>query len=97
MTPLGSLVVAETHDAAVGKLKALINSRGFDADALLADEAGTRQLLGRFVWGDPDEVIAGVRELIALGLDGVVFNMVADADDVEAIALAGETLTTALG
>ena len=56
-----------------------------------------RQLLGRFVWGDPDEVIAGVRELIALGLDGVVFNMVADADDVEAIALAGETLTTALG
>ena len=64
---------------------------------MLADEAGARQLLGRFIWGDPDEVIAGVRELIDLGLDGVVFNMVADADDVENIALAGETLTTALG
>jgi alkanesulfonate monooxygenase SsuD/methylene tetrahydromethanopterin reductase-like flavin-dependent oxidoreductase (luciferase family) len=97
VTPLGSLVLAETHDAAVDKLKALLNARGFDANALLADEAGTRQLLGRFVWGDPGEVIARVRELIALGLDGVVFNMVADADDVDAIALAGETLTKALG
>ena len=97
VTSLGTLVVAESHDAAVVKLKALVNRRGFDADALLADEAGARQLLGRFVWGDPDEVIAGVRDLIALGLDGVVFNMVADADDVEAVALAGETLTKALG
>ena len=96
VTPLGTLVVAETHDAAVDKLKALVNSRGFDADALLADEAGARQLLGRFVWGDTDEVIARVRELMALGLDGVVFNMVADGDDVDAIALAGETLTKAL-
>jgi F420-dependent oxidoreductase-like protein len=97
VTPLGSLVIAETHDAAVDKLKALINARGFDADSLLADEAVAQQLLGRFVWGDPDEVIASVRELITLGLDGVVFNMVADADDVDVIALAGETLTTALG
>ena len=39
VTPLGSLVLAETHDAAVDKLKALINARGFDANALLADEA----------------------------------------------------------
>lgn len=97
VTPLGSMVLAETHDAAVAKLKGLINARGFDADALLADEAGARQLLGRFVWGDPEEVIARVRELIALGLDGVVFNMVADNDDTDAIALAGETLTKALG
>jgi hypothetical protein len=38
-----------------------------------------------------------VHELIGLGLDGVVFNLPADADDTEAVALAGETLTKALG
>ena len=39
VTPLGTLVLAETHDAALAKLKAMIAARGFDADALLADEA----------------------------------------------------------
>jgi F420-dependent oxidoreductase-like protein len=97
VTPLGTLVLAETHDGAVAKLKALVASRGFDADALLADEASAAQLLGRFVWGDPDEVVGRVQELLALGLDGIVVNMVADNDDTEAIAFAGETLTKALG
>ena len=30
-------------------------------------------------------------------MDGVVFNLPADADDTEAVAFAGETLTKALG
>ena len=49
-------------------------------------------VLGRIVWGDPDEVVGRVQELIAVGLDGFVVNLVADADDTDAIALAGETL-----
>ena len=97
VTPLGSLVVAETHDGAVAKLKAGLQARGVDADGLLADEAATAQLLGRFVWGDPDEVAARVQELVALGLDGFVVNLIADADDTDAVALAGETLTKAIG
>jgi F420-dependent oxidoreductase-like protein len=97
VTPLGSLVVAETHDGAVAKLKAALQARGVDADALLADETATAQLLGRFVWGDPDEVAARVQELVALGLDGFVVNLVADADDTDAVALAGQTLTKAIG
>ena len=97
VTPLGTLVLAETHDAALAKLKAMIAARGFDADALLADEASASALLGRIVWGDPDEVGARVQELVAVGLDGVVFNLPADADDTEVIALAGETLVKALG
>jgi hypothetical protein len=38
-----------------------------------------------------------VQELVAVGLDGVVFNLPADADDTDVIALAGETLVKALG
>jgi F420-dependent oxidoreductase-like protein len=97
VTPLGSLVIAETHDAARAKLAALFAGRGFDLDAAMENEELRAMVLGRFVWGDPDEVAAGVSELIGLGLDGVVFNLPADADDTEVIALAGETLTKALG
>jgi F420-dependent oxidoreductase-like protein len=95
VTPLGSLVIAETHDAAVAKLTAALNARGMDGDALLADQDSARQLLSRFIWGGPDEVTERVRELIALGLDGIVVNMPVDQDP-ETIALAGETLTKAL-
>ena len=49
-------------------------------------------VMGRMVWGDPDEVAGRVQELLALGLDGFVVNLVADADDTDAVALAGETL-----
>ena len=64
---------------------------------MLADERASEQLLGRMVWGDPDEVVAWVQELVALGLDGSVVNLVADADDTEAVSLAGEPLAKALG
>jgi hypothetical protein len=41
--------------------------------------------------------VARVQELVAVGLDGVVFNMPADGGDTDVIALAGELLTKALG
>jgi F420-dependent oxidoreductase-like protein len=97
VTPLMSLVLGETHDAARAKLGAFLGARGIDVDTLLADEAASAQLLGRVVWGDPDEVVARVQEIVALGLDGVAFNLPADADDTDAVARAGETLTKALG
>jgi F420-dependent oxidoreductase-like protein len=94
---LGSLVLAPTHDAAEAKLRSLVAARGVDLDALRADESAGRQVLGRFVWGDADEVAAQAQELIAVGLDGLVFNLVADADDTDAVAFAGEVLTKAIG
>ena len=47
--------------------------------------------------GDPDEVVARVQELLTVGLDGFVVNLVADPGDTDAVALAGETLTKAIG
>ena len=62
-------------------------ARGVEVDALLADEAASAQLLGRMVWGDPDEGVARVQEIMAIGVDGVVFNMPANAPDTDAVAL----------
>ena len=49
------------------------------------------------VWGDQDEVVGRVQELIKVGLDGFVVNLIATPNDTDAIALAGETLTKAIG
>jgi F420-dependent oxidoreductase-like protein len=97
VTPLATLVTAPTHDAAKAKLAALFASRGTDLDTVLADKAASAMLLGRMVWGDQDEVVARVQELVKVGLDGFVVNLVADPGDTEAVAMAGETLTKAIG
>jgi F420-dependent oxidoreductase-like protein len=97
VTPLGTMVVAPTHDEAAAKLDALLASRGTDLTAVMADPALSAMVLGRMVWGDPDEVVGRVQELTKLGLDGFVVNLVATPNDTDAVALAGETLTKALG
>ena len=97
VTPLGTMVVAPTHDEAAAKLNALLASRGTDLAAVQADPALSAMVLARMVWGDQDEVVGRVQELIKVGLDGFVVNLVATPNDTDAIALAGETLTKALG
>jgi len=93
-TWLGSLVVGPTHDEAVAKLDGLLAARGLDHSAL--EDPGLRSLVfARMVAGDPDEVGERVTELRSAGLDGVVFNMPADGFDVDAVALAGQTLAKA--
>jgi F420-dependent oxidoreductase-like protein len=96
VTPLATLVVGETHDAARAKLAAVFASRGADLDAVLADPAASAMFMGRMVWGSQDECVARVQELLAVGLDGFVVNLLGDPGDPEAVAFAGETLTKAL-
>jgi len=93
-TNLGSLVVAPSMEAAEERRRAFLARRGIDWDTL--SEEMRAQISGRIVLGDPDAVGEQVRDLVALGLDGVVFNLPADGWDLDAVALAGETLTKAL-
>jgi F420-dependent oxidoreductase-like protein len=93
-TPLGSLVVADTMEAAEAKRNEFLAQRGIDWDAL-SDEMRAG-LSARIVVGDPDTVGERVRDLLAMGLDGVVFNMPADGWDLEAVARAGEVLNKAV-
>ncbi|MEZ5377920.1 MAG: TIGR03560 family F420-dependent LLM class oxidoreductase [Acidimicrobiales bacterium] len=94
VTPLGFLALAETHDAAVEMLSGRLRFMGVDP-AILDDRPAAEKLLGRVIYGDPDEVTDQVQRLMALGLDGLVVNM-PSAHSTEAVAMAGEVLTRAL-
>ena len=93
-TPLGSLILAETMDAAIAKRDAWLAGRGMDFEQL--PEATQAVLTARLVMGDADAVGEQVRALLDVGMDGVVFNMPADGWDLDAVAHAGEVLNKAL-
>jgi F420-dependent oxidoreductase-like protein len=85
-TRLGTLVIAETPEAAARKVEALRTARAMD-------EAMFRAMVTA---GDPASVVEQVAALLDTGLDGLVFNM-PDAHDLTAVTLAGRTLTGAFG
>ncbi|HXQ60305.1 MAG TPA: LLM class F420-dependent oxidoreductase [Acidimicrobiales bacterium] len=80
-TRLGTLVIAETAKDADRKVEELRVARGMDDGMVRAMVTA----------GDPDTVVEQVAALFDAGLDGVVFNM-PDAQDLDAVTLAGETL-----
>ena len=85
-----------THDAAAAKLTEMLQGRGVaDPSEIVNDAATLHQVLPRLFFGDPDEVVTQVRDLLATGLDGVVVNMMSDGSDPASVRLAGETLTRA--
>lgn len=97
MSCLGSIVVGESHAAAAEKLTGMLRGRGVEDAAPIVDDPDTRtKVLPRLFFGDPDEVVEQVQALMAVGLDGLVVNMPADAHDPASVALAGQTLTKAL-
>ena len=85
-TRLGGLVIADTVEQAEQRGRAMVRARGMD------DE----RYRGYVVAGDPDAVCEQVGAYLDAGLDGLVFNM-HDAQDLEPVRLAGETLTNAFG
>jgi F420-dependent oxidoreductase-like protein len=85
-TRLGTLVIADTQKEADRRVQELASLRGQDKKAL-------RSMVTA---GDPDSVVEQVAPFFDAGLDGLVFNM-PDAYDLDAVALAGATLTGAFG
>jgi F420-dependent oxidoreductase-like protein len=83
-TRLGTLAIGRTHEEAERKVE------------LLRRRTLMPELLAGVTVGDPDEVGERARAFLDAGLDGLIFNM-PDAEDVEAVALAGETLRRAVG
>ena len=95
---LSTIVVGETHAEAAEKLAGLLRARGVDDPSPIVEDPATRnQVLPRLFFGDPDEVVAQVQDLMAVGLDGIVVNMLGDGHDPAAVTLAGATLRKALG
>ena len=85
-TRLGTLVIAETHEEAQRLLESWPDRANLDPERL-------RMVL---TLGTPDEVAEQVRALLDAGLDGLVYHL-PNPWDLDAVALAGETLTRAVG
>ncbi len=84
-TRLGTLVIAETHEEAERLLASWPDRANLDPERL-------RMVL---TLGDPDEVAEQARDLLDAGLDGLVYHL-PNPWDLDAVALAGETLTRAV-
>ncbi|MGA2319401.1 MAG: LLM class F420-dependent oxidoreductase [Solirubrobacteraceae bacterium] len=85
-TRLGGLVIADTVEQAQQRGREMARARGMDDERYRA----------YVVAGDPDTVCEQVGAYLDAGLDGLVFNM-HDAQELEPVRLAGETLTKAFG
>jgi F420-dependent oxidoreductase-like protein len=83
-TRLGTLVIADTAEAAERKGRELAQARGMDEERFRAFT----------IVGDPDTVCEQVGAYFDAGLDGLIFNM-HDAQDLDPVRLAGETLIKA--
>jgi F420-dependent oxidoreductase-like protein len=84
-TRMGRVYIGATHEQAEAKF----------APVLAASDDPDRERAQAFI-GEPSEIAAQVQEYLDAGLDGITFSM-PDVHDVEAVALAGETLSAVIG
>jgi F420-dependent oxidoreductase-like protein len=80
-TKLGTLVIADTHEAAEKKVAPLREAMGERFGAII-------------LYGDRDEVGEQIAANLDAGLDGIIVNM-PEVHDLEAVALAGEVMAAA--
>jgi alkanesulfonate monooxygenase SsuD/methylene tetrahydromethanopterin reductase-like flavin-dependent oxidoreductase (luciferase family) len=74
---------------------AFLLARGLDFDAL--DDATKAMVAARLIVGDADSVGEQVQRLIGLGLDGITFNMPANAHELDAVAHTVGVVKAAVG
>jgi F420-dependent oxidoreductase-like protein len=86
--------VAPTHDEAYAELKTFLGARGIDLDTV--DGPLKEMILGRLVWGDPDEVGEQIAKVLALGADGVTISLPGQAHDAERVELLGNVASKVL-
>ena len=92
---LGSLLIAETREAAEKLRDAYLRARGMDWKLLPAEIRD--RIAAALVLGDPDTVGEFVqRRIVGQGLDGIVVNLPANGHEPEAVRLAARTLAAAL-
>lgn len=90
VTKLVMMAIGRTHDEARASIDAFVAAHGWPAEVV-------ELILPRIMLGGPDEIGEAIQTLVANGLDGVTLNLVANGHDTEMVALAGETVSAALG
>ena len=92
---LGSLLIAETMEAAEALRDGYLRARGMDWSVL--PPAIRERIAAALVLGDPDSVGEFVStRILGQGLDGIVVNLPANGHEPEAVRLAARTLKAAL-
>ena len=93
---LGSVILDESGDTARRLQKEFLAARGVDLDAL--DDDARRAATSRHFVGTPDEVAGQIEEkVIDQGVDGIVFNMIANGHEPGIVELAGRALGPLVG
>lgn len=87
--------IAPTHDQAYDELKAFLGARGIDLDTV--EGPLKEMILGRLVWGDPDEVGEQIAKVLAIGADGVTISLPGQAHDPERVELLGHVASKVIG
>jgi F420-dependent oxidoreductase-like protein len=88
---LRSLIIAPDMAGVEALRDRYFAARGMDWHSF--DEATRAELTNRVLMGDPDSVAEQVEsDLLGLGIDGLIVNMVTNGNDPEMVELAGETL-----
>jgi len=90
VTKLVMMIIGRTHDEAEAAVDTFVANHGWPKEVV-------DLVRPRLTLGDPDEIGAAIRELVDLGIDGVVINLPANAHDPDMISLAGEVTNHALG
>jgi alkanesulfonate monooxygenase SsuD/methylene tetrahydromethanopterin reductase-like flavin-dependent oxidoreductase (luciferase family) len=86
--------IAETHDQAYDELKTFLGVRGIDLDTV--EGALREMILGRLVWGDPDEVGERLTTILGLGADGFTISLPGQAHDAARVELLGNVAARVL-
>lgn len=92
-SPLVFLFADDTDEGADAKITAFLAARGLDWHEM--DDATRALVAGRFVVGGRDSATQQIKDLLALGYDGICVNLPADAADVGAVERAGAILADA--
>jgi F420-dependent oxidoreductase-like protein len=93
-TMLNSLILGRTMEEAIDKRNNLFRARGVDPDKLPPEQF--EALAARVTAGDPDAIGERCEAILAAGMDGLTFNLPADAHDLENVAFAGEVLSAVM-
>lgn len=91
VTKLVMMVIGNTYDdEARASVDQYVATHGWPAEV-------AELIVPRLTIGGPDEIGEAIQTLVANGLDGVTLNLPANAHDPEMVALAGQTVSAALG
>lgn len=93
---LASVILDESGDTARRLQKEFLAARGVDLDGMAEDER--RAATARQFVGTPDEVAGQIQErVLAHGIDGIVFNMIANGHEPGIVEAAGKAIGPLVG